>query len=179
MKHPWHPDLKISKWHFTVQLVAAVAYVLLVLVTLDIISSSPIMWAVGSSSLASSAYLIFASPSSQAAAARRLVGSYAIAIVCGIIIRHFATWLMAEHGVMLLGLTHDPHMYWLSGAVSVGVSMFVMLLFRLQHPPAAGMALVMVIDQRSYEGILAIFFLAVLLAIIKIVLRRYLCDVTD
>ena len=179
MKHPWHSELKISKWHFILQLLAAVVYVLFVLITLDVISSSPIMWAVGSSSLASSAYLIFATPASPTAAARRLVGAYAVAIICGIIIRHIASWLMSDSGVMLLGLTHDPHMYWLSGAASVGVSMFFMLLLRLQHPPAAGMALVMVIDQRSYEGILAIFFLAVLLAIIKLILRKYLCDVAE
>ncbi len=178
MKSHWHADIKVSKLHFFMQLLAAVLYVLVALITLDIISDSPIMWAVGCSSLASSAYLIFATPTSHSASAWRLVGSYGIAICCGLIVRHVGLWMMQHNGIMLLSLTHDPHMYWFTGAISVGISMFLMLLFSLEHPPAAGMALVLVIEQRSYEAIVAIFSLVLLLAFIKLLIGRYLSDVT-
>lgn len=180
MKHRhWHADIKVSKFHFFMQLLAAVLYVLVVLITLDIISESPVMWAVGSSSLASSAYLIFATPSSHSASAKRLVGAYIIALICGMVVRHLNIWLLQQHdGVLLLGLTHDPHMYWLSASVSVGISMFLMLLFSLEHPPAAGMAMLLVIEQRSYVSILTIFCLVLLLAVLKLFMRRYLQDMT-
>ncbi|MDF1759908.1 MAG: HPP family protein [Coxiellaceae bacterium] len=178
MKFGWHDHVKISKWQMAWQLVLAVLYVLGTLIILDIISESPLMWAVGSSSLASSAYLIFSSPCTASSSAKRLVGAYFIAIVCGYAVRHLAILMMHHSGVMLIGITHDPHMYWLSGSIAVGLAMMFMLIFGLEHPPAAGIALILVIEQRSYEAIAAIFLLAVLLAVIKTLLRKRLCDVT-
>ncbi|MDF1653562.1 MAG: HPP family protein [Coxiellaceae bacterium] len=178
MKLSWHRHVKISGFQMTWQLVLAIIYVLVTLIILDIISESPLLWAVGSSSLASSAYLIFSSPCTASASAKRLVGAYFIAIVCGYVVRHLAILVMHHSGVMLLGVTHDPHMYWLSGSVAVGLAMLFMLIFGMEHPPAAGIALILVIEQRSYEAIAAIFLLAVLLAVIKTLLRKRLCDVT-
>ncbi|MDF1795806.1 MAG: HPP family protein [Coxiellaceae bacterium] len=178
MKWSNNEHLKVSKSQMILQLILAMGYVLLTLFLLDIISESPLLWAVGASSLASSAYLIFASPCTATASAKRLIGAYFIAIVCGIVVRHLSVFLMNHTGQMFIGITHDPHMYWLSGTVSVGLSMMFMLIFGMEHPPATGIALILVIDQRSYQAIIAIFLLAVLLAIIKAILRKRLCDVT-
>lgn len=177
MKFHWAKHLKVTKWRLSWQIVCAMIYVIITLVVLDILSESPLVWAVGSSSLASSAYLVFASPCSSNSKSTHIVGAYFVAILCGLVVRHISAFVFTHTGTILFGLTHDPHMYWLSGTLALGLSMYLMLSLGWGHPPAAGMALILVIDQRSYQAVIAIFLLALLLGVFKWIFGSRLCDV--
>jgi CBS domain-containing membrane protein len=169
---------KIRKHHLIFQMGAAVLFVMLVLVALDSISASQVVWAVGAGSLASSAYLVFAMPSAYPSKAHRVIFGYVVGIVAGEIIRGLVTLLMAKNGHthMLFAISSDANMYWLSGAFAVGLSMWLMVLLGVEHPPAAGFSLVFVIEMKHYSAIFVILGLAVLLGLIRYLFRRVLKD---
>ena len=160
-----------------VQLIAAIAYVMVVLLVLDLSARSYLIWAVGASSLASSAYLVFALPFGHASAAKRIAGGYVVAIICGVLVRICAMWFFRFQGHsahIVVDISSDEHMYWLIGAVAVGLSMFFMVIFDFEHPPAAGLSLALVIEMHEYFTIMVILGLALLLSVIKITFKRVL-----
>jgi hypothetical protein len=173
------PEKRLDKTHLLWQCIAAIVYVTFVLVCLDIVSSNQLLWAVGSSSLASSAYLVFSQPRCSSSNELHLLGGYFIAIVCGLLVRHLAVGVM-QHWQLpsWLVIAHDPHMFWMSGSIAVGITMVLMLIFHLEHPPAAGLSLVLVIEQRSYEIVAVMFLLVVLLAGIQMLFKRRLCNLS-
>lgn len=61
-------------------------------------------------------------------------------------------------------------------AAAVGISMFVMVVFDLEHPPAAGTALGIAILGAGEGVILSVLIGAVLLALAHYLLRRWLRD---
>ena len=71
-------------------------------------------------------------------------------------------------------VTTYPHVYWLCAVLSVGASMFLMVVFDFQHPPAAGIGLVMVLDIHHHIVLLVILGAAVVLSLLKFLLRKQL-----
>jgi CBS domain-containing membrane protein len=172
-------NLQVNKTHLFVQIIAAVLYIMLVLVVLDYHAHSPILWAVGASSLASSAYLVFGLPDAHASTAKRVFFGYVIAAAAGEAVRWLAIWFFCcdiNHHYIVTSLGSGQHMYWLSAAVAVGLSLLLMILFDCDHPPAAGLSLVLVIDLDHLSAVVVILSLALLLSIIKYCARGYLRD---
>ena len=63
-------------------------------------------------------------------------------------------------------------------AAAVGIAMFVMVVFDLEHPPAAGTALGIAILGAGEGAILAVLIGSVVLALAHRLLRRWLRDLT-
>jgi CBS domain-containing membrane protein len=155
-----------SKKHVIGQTVAAVVFVALVLLAMNLVSSNAALWAVGSSALASSAYIVFALSKGPAAMPRSIVGGYFIAGIVG--------WLFHITLVSLYGwvanhnlLQAHPNVFWITASLSVGVSMLLMIILECQHPPAAGVALVLVLNVHEIAPVMVIFTSAVVLATLR------------
>lgn len=175
-------DLHHNYKRIVAQMCGAIIYVMIVLVCMDMAATSQVLWAVGSSSLASSAYLVFSLPSSHASQPSRILGGFVIGAVSGFLVHSIAMWLVAASGgsthTMLLDISSDTHMYWIIGAFAVGLSMILMVIFDFEHPPAAGMSLALVLELKHYTAILVIMALALLLCLIRYIFRHQLRDLS-
>jgi len=152
----------------------AMVFIALVLFFMNHFSTSDVLWAVGAGSLSSSCYIVFGNPTLKASEPRKIIGGYFIGIFTGFILR-FAIMYFHEHDCGLFG---TPHFYVVAilAAISVSLCLFFMSLLKVQHPPAAGMALVLVIDMRDYDEILIVVIAAFLLALIRYIFRSRLVD---
>jgi CBS-domain-containing membrane protein len=113
-------------------------------------------------SLGATAFIVFTLPNSATAQPRNVIGGHTVGLVCGLLCH-------------LLTTENSPYVI-VAYAVAVGVSMFVMVVFDLEHPPAAGTALGIAILGAGEGVILAVFTGALLLALAHITLRRWLRD---
>lgn len=170
-------NLKENCWHIILQLLTCMIFVWFVLLSLDYVTPLPLLWAVGASSLASSAYTVFAIPHSHVGSPRRIIGGYFIGILVGVLLHALYLYLMGDHLSDSDWLRH-MHTAWMAGGITVGVSMILMVLLDMEHPPAAGVSLVMALEVRHETTLLVIFMLALLLAGIRWVFRRQLINLS-
>jgi CBS domain-containing membrane protein len=159
--------------HLAVQCLAALLFIYVVLRALDLVATSSLIWAAGASTLASSAYLVFVLPESPASKPVRVIGGYIVAVLCG-------------HGFRMLGaltcslfftcnvVSVHIRVFEVIAAVSVGVSLIIMVLFKLEHPPAAGLALVMTLDIQNTGAMIVILGSAASLSLIRYFFYRQL-----
>ncbi|HHE04885.1 MAG TPA: HPP family protein, partial [candidate division WOR-3 bacterium] len=66
--------------------------------------------------------------------------------------------------------------YVIFGALSVGISLFLMAITDTEHPPAAGMALGLVINTWDYNTLLFIVGAVVVMYSVKRILRPLMVD---
>ncbi|MBL4647563.1 MAG: HPP family protein [Gammaproteobacteria bacterium] len=125
---------------------------------------------IGATSLGASAFLVFAAPLSKMAERKRLIGSYIIAIIIGVI-WHYLT----RYTINNLHLSFTPdHIRIFYAALATVITMMVMIVTSLQHPPAAGLPLALVTDHWSIGILSAIFITVLLIALIKTWLKKWL-----
>lgn len=160
--------------YYFFQLLGATIFICVVLYMMDRLSVSHLIWAVGASSLASSAYIVFMHPHGLAAQPKNIVVAYGMAIIIGEIIRYVLIYFghtchIDQSNIMSIG-----HHFWLAAAISVTLMMIGMALTDTEHPPAAGIALVLVIELCRHDIVDVIFVLMLLLCAIQLICRRYM-----
>ena len=161
--------------HLVLQALCAVVYIAFVLFCLSITDSgSPLLWAIGAGALSSSCYIVFVTPHSAVACSRRIIGGYFIGIVTGLIMHIILTRLYML--AVDVNNFHTSQVFWVSAAVTVGLAMTIMVLFGMEHPPAVGVSLVLVLHLNEYDTLLIILAAAILLATLRWLLRRWLID---
>ena len=169
---------KTAKKHMVIQWLAVVVFVTFVLLALNMTSSSPLLWAVGASALSSSAYLVFAMPCARASQPRRLAGGYLIALVVGgafhLILSNLYRW-----GIHHNLLNIHANLFWISASLSVGIAMLLMILLGAEHPPAVGLALVLVLNVHRIPPVIVIMIGAMVLALISHFGKRYLVNLVE
>ena len=113
-------------------------------------------------SIGATAFIVFALPNNLTARPRNVIGGHIVGLSCG-----FLASLLAnpESGYVMV-------IY----ALAVGISMFVMVVFDVEHPPAAGTALGIAIVGAGEGAILSVLIGAVVLALAHHLLRRWLRD---
>lgn len=159
-------------WHLLWQPLCAFVFVWLVLYTLFLVSTNGLLWAVGASSLASSAYAVFVAPGSPVARPWSIVGSYMVAMVNGGIMSLIA-WCFQ----LMLTTPNSPannYIIWTCAALAVSFALIFMVIFDFPHPPASGIALVLVLEVRNLEALAVILIAAVVLALIRTLGNPYL-----
>jgi len=122
-------------------------------------------------SLGSTAFTIFAMPKSRAAGTRPLIGGYLIATTVGLIC--YSVSLLPK---MIFSQAADRPLFIIFGSLAVGLSIFLMILADCEHPPAAGMALGLVLSHWDQGTINFVMSAIVLLAIAKRLLKDRLVD---
>ena len=157
--------LKVPKNYIIQSLLAAVAMAL-ILHFVGFLTRGAIVAALGSST-----FVIFAMPNYITAQPRRLIGGHIVGLLSGFVC----------YNALLTGPLAEIHIgsesiLWIAGALSVGLSIFLMAITQTEHAPAAGTALGIVAHEWTYLTIIFVLVFTVSLAIVKRLLRRYLVD---
>ena len=151
---------------YIIQSLLAVASVAIILYFVEILTHAAIVAALGAS-----VFIVFAMPNTIAADPRRIIGGHITGVLCGIICYYaFCTGSVGEFFA-----TAEP-IRWFPAALSVGLAIFLMTIFNFEHPPAAGTALGIVTHEWSHMTVIFVLAFAVILAIIKVLLKKYLKD---
>ena len=155
---------KSNKVRYILQCLLAALSIFIVLFFLDAISNAAIVAALGASS-----FIVFTMPEAQVSRPRFLIGGYLVGIAAG--------WFCYQLSLIPV-LTNLPVVngssYVVFGALSVGLSIFVMVVTNTEHPPAASLALGLVLNECSSRTVLVALIGIVSLSVIKAVLRPVL-----
>jgi CBS-domain-containing membrane protein len=138
--------------------------VLLLLLVLDTVTQTVLI-----ASLGASAFIAFAVPRSKLSGHRHLIGGYIVGIVAGVIAASLNNWIDPpggwDHAVMVI-----------FGASAISLAMFLMVITRTEHPPAAALALGLVLNEWSFMTLLVVFAGVVALSVIKRLVLPVLLD---
>jgi len=110
------------------------------------------------SAMGATAMIVFAMPKSVSAQTRNVIGGHLVGLASG----------------SLLSLAALP--YFVSYPLAVGVTVFLMVALDVEHAPAAGMALAVVINEVSLDVFVAIMVSILILSQCRYYLRKYLRD---
>lgn len=141
--------------------------VFILLFLLDIISDRVIV-----ASLGASAFIVFTMPHAKASSPRFLLAGYAIGIVTACVCVHLSALVLNGHQYIFDGISYND----IFGAVAVGLSVFLMVVTNSEHPPAAGLALGLVMDGCPPVSILVSVIGITALVLIKTALKRYMIN---
>ncbi|MFC1910129.1 HPP family protein [Chloroflexota bacterium] len=136
------------------------------LVFVKVITDTAVIAALGAS-----AFIVFAMPNTDAASPRKLVGGNIVGLLCGT-----SCYFLFLTGPVASAIPAWEHTLWVVSAFVIGFSIFLMTITNTEHPPAASIALGMVIGRWSYEVFLFVLVYSVCLAVIKFGLKRFLID---
>lgn len=109
-------------------------------------------------SIGASAFIVFAMPKSVSAQTRNVIGGHLVGLACG----------------ALCYLIEQP--CFVEYPLAVTMAMFLMVALDVEHPPAAGTALAMTINEGLWDVIVAVMLSAVLLSQCRYYMRNYLKD---
>ena len=123
-------------------------------------------------SLGATTFIIFAMPKYATAQPRRVIGGHMIGIFVGVLCFYIASLTQNSENYSLTQNTFKI----LIPSLSVGLSIFFMVITNTEHPPAAGTALGIVIQGWSYSTILVILITISLLSLTKYLLKPWLKD---
>ena len=123
--------------------------------------------------LASSVVIIFINPSNRTARIRSVVGGHGVALAVGSI---FAVILFAGPVEGFLDTASWLRVF--SYALVVGLGLLVMAVTNTEHPPAAGIAIGMTSREFDWAVFGSIIGAVIVLAVLKLVLRSHLRDLT-
>jgi len=142
---------KLWKYYLLQSLLAAAALFILVLVLgrdkMVIISA-----------MGATAFIVFAMPKAVSAQTRNVIGGHLVGLAAG----------------TLFYFTDLP--YFLEYPLAVGIAVFIMVALDVEHPPAAGTALAVVINEVSLDAFVTIMISALVISQSRYYLRQYLKD---
>ena len=110
------------------------------------------------SAIGATAFIVFAMPKSISAQTRHVIGGHMVGLAAG--------------GVFLA----IPLPFSIECALAVALAIFLMVALDVEHPPAAGTALGVVINEVSRDAFVAILASALILSQCRYYLRHYLKD---
>ena len=121
--------------------------------------------------MASTVFTIFVVPDSVAATPRKVIGGHVAGVIAGSIV-------VAILGIPDLSaiVESSPSIRNAVAALTLGLSMVIMVITDTEHPPAAGAALGLVIHGWSWSSVGVILIGAVVLSAIRIALRPRLVN---
>lgn len=161
-----------ARWHnYIWQLLIAGLFIYCVLLLFKGTNQKDVLWALGVSSLASSVFIVFTSPTAKSSTEKTLLASYFINMALGSITHYFLRYLLGEHGMFT---PTGFEIFSVFAALAVSLSIFIMTLLDVKHPPAVGICIILVIDMRRYYIIAVIAISALVLALLHLSLKRWL-----
>lgn len=158
-------DKKFSgnKKKYIFQCFAATLIVYFVLTSLSLISSDLVI-----ASIASTSFLVFSAPHSERSKMRYIIGGYTVGFAIGVICYYLMQ--ISIDLLPMLQLNFDE--VW--GAIAIGLSIFVMVVIDVEHPPASAACLAMVINHWNIWTILVTMVAVFILILSRYLLRPYL-----
>ncbi len=159
-RHFRRGDLK----RYAMQCGLAGLVVLVLLLVLDAVTQTVLIAALGAS-----VFIAFAVPRSPHSGPRHMIGGYVAGIFAGSLMATLKTFIdvsaNADHAVMVI-----------FGAIAISLAMFTMVVTRTEHPPAAALALGLVLNEWSLLTLLVVLAGVIGLSIIKQLVMPALLD---
>ena len=152
-----------NKFWYLLQCLLATVSVLLVLLALDTISNTAITAALGAS-----CFIVFTMPHAQLSRPRFLIGGYVVGLGAGTLC-YFLSQLNWPASLFAMEQSHLVF-----GALAVGLAIFVMVITNTEHPPAAGLALGLVLGKWTPVAIVVVLAGIVALSVLKYLLKSVL-----
>jgi CBS-domain-containing membrane protein len=146
-----------NKLRYVLQCLLAAVSVLAVLIILDAISNAAIIAAVGASS-----FIAFTMPHAQVSRPRFLIGGYVAGAGAGT-----ACYWLSQLVWPALPYLPDRYGYAVFGAFAVGLAIFLMVVTNTEHPPAASLALGLVLGEWRVLSVVVVLVGIVVLAALK------------
>lgn len=165
LTHVIDPKLRRDFRHYLLQSLAATAFCFVMLVSLDVIIPGAVV-----ASLGASTFIIFVGPHSRSARPRNLLGGQLIGTGTGMACSRLL------HLCLLSGLVSQQVETAVYGAIAVGLAIFLMVIIDMEHPPAAGTALSLVVSEWSVYSIAFIGGATIFLAAVRAALGKRLRD---
>ena len=110
------------------------------------------------SAMGATAFIVFAMPKAASAQTRNVIGGHLVGLASGAVF-YFTTL---------------P--YFIEYPLAVGLAILLMVALDFEHPPAAGTALAVVINEVSFDAFITIMLSAIILSQCRYYLRDYLKD---
>lgn len=140
--------------------------ILLILFFLDVTEHIALIAVLGSS-----AFLVFTRPRSYGARPRPLIGGYVIGAGVGTL------FFYLSHLPAMMSLPISPEtVLIIFAAMSVGGSIFVMVITNTEHGPAAGLSLGLVVTIWSYSDIVFVLGAVIFMAVMRKALMPLMID---
>ena len=142
---------KLWKYYFLQSLLATAALFILVLIL-----GKDRMFLI--SAIGATTFIVFAMPKTDSAKAKNVIGSHLVGVASGTIfyfvsLPYFVEWPLA-----------------------VGITIFLMVVLDVVHPPAAGTALAVAINEMPFDAFITIMVSTLVLSQCRYHLRHYLKD---
>ena len=157
------------KLNYIFQSFFACAYMFATLVAFGRLARTELLGAIGVSSLASSAFIVFALCDSQVAQPRRLLGGYCVSMIIGVLC-HILAFEVNFDWTQSIALLNQYGMD-IVGALAVGFAVLTMTVFNMEHPPAAGFALGLVLEPWNTVSLVVVVIALIILAIAQRIFR--------
>jgi len=151
------------KLRYVAQCLLAGLVVFVLLMILDAVKNSAVI-----ASLGASAFIVFTMPHQRRARSRLLIGGY----VMGVLSAHLGYlplwrgWVNPESAMVVA----------VFAGLAVGLAIFLMVVFDFEHPPAAGVALGLVLNRCDPWITLVVLAGILVLAVSRILLKRVMID---
>ena len=121
--------------------------------------------------IASTVFIAFIIPNSVAATPRKVIGGHVAAVIVGSVLSAILS-IPAIDAVA----KDSNYMINLIAALSVGLSIFLMVITDTEHPPAAGTALGLIIPGWSWSAVVFIVGGALIISMMRLMLRPKLVN---
>jgi len=153
-----------NKLRYVLQCLLAALVVLAILVILDAMANAAVIASLGASS-----FIVFTMPHAQVSRARFLIGGYVVGVGAGVLC-HWLSRLTSQTPLPLL----QNYSYVVFAAAAVGLAIFVMVVTNTEHPPAAGVALGLVLGDCRTMTITVVLVGIVVLSLLRKALKPML-----
>ena len=160
-----HRVSKENLSRYVLQCSLAAAFVLVLLMILDAVTQTVLIAAFGAST-----FIAFAVPRSPHSGPRHMIGGYVVGMLAGGALGAINTALQVsspstEHESMIV-----------FGALATGLAMFLMVVTKTEHPPAASLALGLVLNEWDFLTLAVILSGIVALSVVKRLVLPLLMD---
>jgi CBS-domain-containing membrane protein len=120
------------------------------------------------SAMGATSFIVFAMPKAASAQTRNVIGGHLVGLAAG------AIFYFTALPYFIFYFTALP--YFVEYPFAVAVAIFLMVALDVEHPPAAGTALAVVINEVSRDAFITIMVSTVVLSQCRYYLRSYLKD---
>ncbi len=158
---------KEHKTEYFLQCSLATISMAITLVILDAVSNAAIVGALGASS-----FIIFTMPHKRVSDSRFLIGGYLVGIAAGTLC-YWSNHLIAISQIEFISESTDTVFF---ASIAVGLAIFLMVITNTEHPPAAGVAMGLVLNEWSPQVLGVILMGIAYMAGMKKLLKPYMID---
>jgi CBS-domain-containing membrane protein len=159
------PAFSKYKWNYVFQpFLAAFSIFVIVIFSENVLKSNLIIASIGAT-----AFIIFVVPHYRLGKTRLIMGGYIISIIIGLIsyyIFYLTSHFWLEHNVLKAVFS----------SFSVGIAIFLMVILDCEHPPAAGVALDILINKWNYPSFFYLLVSVSFMLFVKRLLKKWLIN---